>query len=194
MVNNWHEVTLKQYFEILKIQKSDKTDTEKTLDLLQLFSDVDNFEELKLSELHLHTPDLRFLQDAPQSVEIGSTIEVGGKTYDVATDKTMTSLQFIGFNQAYKSFDETKIESVTELMSNLLCEQGKKFSEDGKPDAKALEGLPCEVAFSLITFFLPTSVSLSIDMPTFFSKIVGVSLSMQSSVAQALSFLDTDSH
>ena len=184
---------MEQYFKILQIQRSDKTDTEKTLDLLQLFSDVDNFEDLKLSELHLHTPDLRFLQDQPQSVNIGETIEVGGKVYEVATDKTMTSLQFIGFNQAYKTFDENKIESVTELMSNLLCEKGKKFSVDGKPDAKELRELPCEVAFSLITFFLPTSISLSIDMPTFFSKIVTVSLSMQSSVVQTLSFLDTDS-
>lgn len=191
MVNNWHEVTLKQYYDYAAIQKSNKSDTEKTLDILALFSDVDNFEELKLSELGAHTPDLSFLLEPPASVQIGDTIELNGKTYNVATEKTLTALQFIEYQNTARVFDENKYSHVAAMVGILLTEQGKQFSKDGRIGSDEVGNLPCEVAFSLLSFFLPKSLRLLSDSPRYFARIAAMTILNANSTAETIFFLDT---
>lgn len=192
MVKNWHDVTLRQYYKYADIQQSKKGDVEKTLDILSLFSDVDNFEELKLSELGEHVPDLSFMLKAPNVVEIEDTIEIGGKVYNVATDKTLTALQFIEYQQTAKVFDENKFEHVAAMIGILLTEQGKLFSKGGRIERDEVGNMPCDVAFSLLSFFLPKSLRLLSCSPRYSALIAAMTTLNASLTVETISFLGMD--
>lgn len=170
MVTCWKDVTLSQYFEYAKIVQSDESDEIKTIDLLKLFSDVPNFEDCTLKQLQGKLPDLSFLTSEPKTIEVPTTVPLNGREFVVANSDTITAWQFVSYQTAIKRQTQT-FGFYAAVIASLLCEKGKQYSRGGAPSAEDVATMPCELAFSLMTFFLPKSLKLLKDSQTFLADL-----------------------
>lgn len=192
MINNWYDVTLKDFFAIRAIMEGKSSDTEKTIDLLKYCSDVPDFENKTLKELQGKLPELSFLQKEMPAVNVGYEVELNGERYRIANNSTMVALQFIDFQQALKIEDKEGEDFYCAAIASMLCKEGKLYSDGGRPSKEQILQMKAVTAFSLFAFFLPKSVRLLKGMDVCFQAQTRTRVSMPSLAVRVIFTADLD--
>lgn len=157
MINNYNDLPLGKYLDIIELGKRETDETQYTISLLSILTGKSDNEllDLPLVEFKALSAQLAFLQrEVPIAKRIPSLLRFNGREYVPTTDATkLTTAQYIDF-QTLQSDDK---EHLAETMSCFIVPKGHKYNDGydmAQVHADLREGMSVGLACSLCAFFL----------------------------------------
>lgn len=159
MINNWNNLPLGEYLEILKVAADEQTeDIEKQVSYIAILADMSEEDVLAMAiaEYTKLAEQMQFLlEPAPDyKGKITDRINIGQNRYRLTTDyRQITTAQYIDFNH----YARTAKDNIVELISVFLIPDGKSYNNgydilDVQRDIR--DGLNVPLANAMVAFFL----------------------------------------
>lgn len=150
--DSWGQLTVRQYDEIVHIQKEHPDDSAKYI--VEYLYNVDNADNLPLHEYGCYVANLRrFLPHPIDKARLtpNAEYEVHGRKYRVdITPSAFTVAQYIDFTN-YTQRQAT----LNDLLSVVIIPDGKQYNDgyDMRQAKEDIGDLPLEVGFAVLGFF-----------------------------------------
>lgn len=157
MINNYKDLTIAKYQELLSIDWNDMEELERQVTMISILSGKDEEEvlNLPLTEYTKLASQTEFLTKEPQvKKRVPNNIKINGRTYELLKDvKDMTAGQYIDYQQYLSLNDINKF--LPNILSCFIIPKGKKYGEYNVDDVIAdIKDMSVEEALSIASFFM----------------------------------------
>lgn len=158
IIDNFHELPIGVYLDIIAVGKSEGEDIDKSTQVLRLLTgwSEEDIENLPIASYSALTSGCAWLYENIAYVPVVKEYRVGRWVLRNSDARTITTAQYIDFQAYVKDSDRY----IVELLSTLLIPKGKRYNE-GYDIAEVQEAirryLPTDTALSLVAFFLKSA-------------------------------------
>lgn len=157
MINNYKDLTIAKYQELLSMDWESMEELERQVSLISVLDDKDEEEilNLPLTEYTKLAAQTEFLLKEPEvKKRKPNKVKINGREYDIVKEvKDMTAGQYIDYQQYLALNDINKF--LPNILSCFIIPKGKKYGEYNIDDAiNDIKCMSVEEALSIASFFM----------------------------------------
>jgi hypothetical protein len=157
MINNYKDLTIAKYQELLSMDWESMEELDRQVSLISVLDDKDEEEilNLPLTEYTKLAAQTEFLLKEPEvKRRKPNKVKINGREYDIVKEvKDMTAGQYIDYQQYLALNDINKF--LPNILSCFIIPKGKKYGEYNIDDAiNDIKCMSVEEALSIASFFM----------------------------------------